>query len=91
MAYTLIFELIVGMIPAMINKLTVQYRLRARFVDWADIPFDQAQQLNVTALIGDSPAWVHVAVLLAYTLTLLVAAVAFIRWSEFTSAAEAEV
>ena len=89
-AYTLIFELVISFVPAMINKLTVQYRLRALFLDWADISIDNAE-LDFLSLVSDASAAFHVAMLLAYTLVLLIAAVVVIRWCEFKVGEESDV
>ena len=83
-AYTLVFEVVVGIIPAVINQFTVQFRLRALFVDWQDIPISGRRVANVVSLFGASPAWVHVTVLLAYTAALLLVAAAAVRWREYT-------
>ena len=90
-AYTLIFELIISFVPAVINKLTVQYRLRALLVDWCDLTFPEGSPPGVLALIGDEPAWQHVAILMLMTPSLLALSVAFLRWSEFSSSAESDV
>ncbi len=90
-AYTLIFELVISFIPAVINKLTVQYRLRALLVDWYEFPIPEGRQPGVLALIGDSPAWQHVAILMLLTPTLLAVSVVILRWSEFSSSAESDV
>ena len=90
-AYSLIFELIISFVPAVINKLTVQYRLRALLVHWCDMDIPPEASSSVLALVGDSPPSVHVLVLLALPPLLLTGAVALLRWSEFTSAAESDV
>ena len=92
-AYTLIFEFIVAFVPAVINKLTIQYRLRALLFDWCQIPLpgDGGGRSGVLALIGDDPAWLHVMVLLLLPPVLLSISVAILRWSEFSSSAESDV
>lgn len=90
-AYTLLFELLASFVPALINNLTVQYRLRSLVVKWADISLGGSNQLGAIALVSDAPASFQVAVLLGYTLVLLVAAIALIRWCEFSQAAESNV
>jgi ABC-type transport system involved in multi-copper enzyme maturation permease subunit len=91
-AYTLIFELVISFVPAVINKLTVQYRLRALLVEWCDVEIVGGRsQSGVMALIGDEPAWQHVLILMLLTPTLLALAVAILRWSEFSSSAESDV
>ncbi len=90
-AYSLIFELIISFVPAVINKLTVQYRLRALLVHWCDMDIPPEASSSVLALVGDSPPSVHVLVLLALPPLLLSLVVTLLRWSEFTTAAESDV
>ena len=90
-AYTMVFELIISLVPAMINKFTVQYRLRALVVDWADVSIGDQREFVAMALIGDAPAWHHVLVLIVYTLFLLVVSVGVLRASEFSSEEESGV
>jgi hypothetical protein len=78
-------------IPALVNKLTVQYRLRSLFFNWAGIDISGDDVPNPTVLIGDEPARHHVAFLVGYTLALLVLALILIRTCEFSSADEADV
>jgi ABC-type transport system involved in multi-copper enzyme maturation permease subunit len=89
-AYALIFELVISFVPAMINNLTVQYRLRALFLDWADISIDNAE-LDFLSLVSSASAAFHVAMLVAYTLVLLIVAVVVIRWCEFKVGEESDV
>jgi ABC-type transport system involved in multi-copper enzyme maturation permease subunit len=84
--YSLIFELIVSFVPAIINKFTVQYRLRSLLVDWADImPLNQGRPFQGLDLIGVAPAWQHVCLLWGYTALLLVAAILLVRFREYAS------
>ncbi|MBI3861819.1 MAG: hypothetical protein HY290_07975 [Planctomycetia bacterium] len=89
-AYTLLFELVISFIPAVINKVTVQYRLRALWEDWCDIPA-LGRQATVMALMGDAPPWQHVTILLLLVPALLAVSVAVLRMSEFSSSAESDV
>lgn len=90
-AYTLIFELVIAWVPAVINKLTIQYRLRAILVQWCDVSGTGGSSSGVLALIGDDPAWQHVAILMLIPPLLLLVAVAILRWSEFSASAESDV
>lgn len=90
-AYTLIFELLASFVPALINTLTVQYRLRSLLVRWEEIPLGRDGQLHAIALVSKAPPSFQVVVLLCYTLGLLVAAIALVRWCEFSAAAESDV
>ncbi len=92
-AYTLIFEFIVRFIPAVINKLTVQFRLQALFVDWCDLANSGpgGRPTGAQPWFGDDPTWQHVAILLLLPPILLLIAVAILRWSEFSASAESDV
>jgi hypothetical protein len=89
--YTLLFELVISFVPAVINKLTVQYRLRALLVDWCELTFPPGDQADALSLFGDAPPWQHVTILLTLVPTLLALAVVVARSSEFSSAAESDV
>jgi ABC-type transport system involved in multi-copper enzyme maturation permease subunit len=91
-AYTLIFELVVSFIPAVINKITVQYRLRSLAAEWCDIAFTGTNQVSSTAmqLIGTEPAWQQILTLIIQTVTLLGLAIGILRTSEFSATAETD-
>ncbi len=94
-AYTLIFEFVIRIIPAIINKLTVQYRLQALLVKWCQLslsdPGERPSGVQALIRIGDEPAWQHVTILLLLPPVLLLIAVAVLRWSEFSASAESDV
>lgn len=79
MVYTLLFEFVVSTLPAVVNKFTVQFRLRALLVRWADIGLGDVRDFVNVQLVGQAPPWHHVAVLLAYTAFLLLAATWTVR------------
>ena len=84
-AYTLIFELLISFVPALINKFTIQYRLRSLFIEWAEIDMsaiDSENLLSVTILSNESP-WVHVAVLVCYVLSLILTSSWLVRQREY--------
>jgi ABC-type transport system involved in multi-copper enzyme maturation permease subunit len=88
-AFTLVFELIISFVPALINTFTVQYRIRTLLVLWSDISI--GPDMNVLfAFIGDPPAWEHAVVLVAYTLVLLAIAVGVVRGREFSATDESD-
>ena len=88
-AYTLIFELVVGFVPALINKLTIQYRLRALFLAWADIDVSAAELVGPMDLFSQAPAWQHVTILLTYIVIMVAAALALVRRREYVLASSA--
>jgi ABC-type transport system involved in multi-copper enzyme maturation permease subunit len=81
-AYTLLFELVVSLVPALINKLTIQYRLRALFVYWAEIDLNLVDTGPI-ALFGNAPAWQHMTILTIYVATLLIASVWLVLQREY--------
>jgi ABC-type transport system involved in multi-copper enzyme maturation permease subunit len=88
-AYTLLFELIISFIPAIINTLTVQYRIRTLLYIWSGFNW-ASEGPNFMEFVGNPPAWEHVVILLAYTFVLVVAAVGVVRGREFSAAEEGE-
>jgi ABC-type transport system involved in multi-copper enzyme maturation permease subunit len=84
-AYTLIFEFLISTIPAVINSLTVQFRMRTLLVDWTKLPVGDGRNAPL-AFVGDGPDWQHVTILIVYTIGLLLTAVIVVRTSEYSSA-----
>jgi ABC-type transport system involved in multi-copper enzyme maturation permease subunit len=95
--YTLVFELAASKIPALVNKLTVQYRLFALLFKWSGIDFNQAEgiasrdSIVTLGLIGEGPAWGQVIILILYTVLVLIAAVLVVRAREYSVAKAAEI
>ncbi len=89
MVYTLVFEFVVSMVPAVINKFTVQFRLRALLMQWAEISVGDVHQFGTAQLVSQAPAWQHVAILLAYTAALLLAAVWIVRHRAYAEIVDA--
>lgn len=85
-AYTLIFEFLVSLIPAVINQLTVQYRLRNLLVTWLD--WRDLMPPEAMILLGNEPAWLQVLVLCSVTVILLVAAGFAIQHKEYVTASD---
>ncbi len=90
--YTVIFEVGLALVPAAMNLLTVQYRLRCLLVDWIDMDERLGSDSPVLAsyFAGPSATW-HVAVLLLMTCGYLAAAATLLRYREFTAASETDV
>ncbi len=89
--YAMIFEVAFAMIPAAVNLLTVQYRLRCLMMLWLDI---ELPRLKSSPILGSyfsdaSSAW-HVTVLLLMAVGYLTSAAVLLRYREFMTAAEAE-
>jgi len=90
-AYTLIFELVVSFVPALINKFTIQYRLRALYIEWAGIDMTQAGNDFPMDIFGEAPAWQHVSVLVVYAMVLVAVATLLVRSREYLITVSADV
>ncbi len=87
-AYTLIFEFLISFVPAVINQFTIQFRLRNLFVnlmDWRPVFPEEVGG----AFLGSQPSWLHVLLLVTFTLVLLFAASQVIQRTEYVTADEA--
>ena len=83
-AYTLIMELAVSFVPAVINQLTVQYRLRSLLAHWLELNRDGAANFMYSAL----PPWQQIAVLMGVTIALLIAASVILHIRQLTVTAD---
>ena len=86
-AYTLIFELLVSLIPAVINKCTVQYRLRGLFVtwmDWRNLVGEQTKEV----FLGNEPAWLHLTILAVGVVVVMSVALQLIQRKEYATASD---
>lgn len=83
--YTLLIEYGLAFVPAMANRLTINYRLRGLLADW----MDWTTARTVTESIGgQEAAWVHVTVLLTTAVTLLAASMLRLTWTELPTQQE---
>jgi ABC-type transport system involved in multi-copper enzyme maturation permease subunit len=83
--YTLLFEYGLSLIPALANKLTINYRLRGLLATWMDWQEARSQAENV---FGSEPASTHLLVLFAMTITMIGAALFRLGHSEFPTQQE---
>ena len=90
-AYTLIFELVASFVPALINKFTIQFRLRALYIEWAGIDITQAGNDFPMDIFGEAPAWQHVSVLVVYATVLVAFATWLVRQREYLITVSADV
>ena len=90
-AYSLPFELLISFVPAVINKFTIQYRLRSLMVQWGEISLSENRFFRSLVLIGgESTTW-HLTVLGTLMLLLLSVSIVVIRNREFSAAEEPEI
>jgi len=83
--YTLAIEYGLSLVPALANKLTINYRLRGLLADWMDWEKARSVAENV---FGSEPAFVHVGILAAMSVLLLGIAMIRIARSEFPTQQE---
>ena len=83
--YTLIMELLVSFVPAVINQLTVQYRLRSLLAQWLEM-----DSLNgeVNFMFSALPPWQQIMILIGMTLSLLTAASVVLHMKQLTITAD---
>jgi ABC-type transport system involved in multi-copper enzyme maturation permease subunit len=85
--YTLLVEVLVSVIPAMINELTVNYRLRNLLVIWMGWWPNLSEDWKL--LLSDKPAWRHLLVLAMMPIIFLGASMVVLRLKEYVSADDA--
>ncbi|MEO1619082.1 MAG: hypothetical protein AAFV88_24740, partial [Planctomycetota bacterium] len=78
--YTVIVEYIVSFIPAMVNKFTINYRLRGLMAEW--MQWEEAKT-RAQAIFGDEPASTHLTILGITTVVLLAVAFYRVQTTEF--------
>lgn len=90
-AYSLIFELVISFVPAVINTITVHHRLQALLLEWCGLEIPPEFMSGAVMLIGNTPSWQHVGILLLYPPVLLCVSILVLQHSEFSSSAESDV
>ncbi len=83
--YTLLIEWGMSWVPALANKLTINYRLRGLLADWMDW---ESVRSNAEHIFGREPASTHLLVLFAITISLLGVAMFRLGHSEFPTQQE---
>ena len=80
--FTLAIEFGLSFVPALANKLTVNYRLRGLLADW--LQWDEVRS-RAELVFGSEPASTHLIALAIYTAALLVISLWRLHVSEFPS------
>jgi len=89
--YTGAVELFLAMFPAVVNRMTIQFRLRSLLANWITIPerFDRPELYMYIA--SDESAVLQLMWLLSLTAIFLSVSFASVQVREFTTAAESEL
>lgn len=91
MMYTVIVELVFGSIPAVINRMTVQFRLRTLFVNWMPLDDSMKDDSVFRYVMIDGSSYMQCLWLITLSVLFLVAAIVVAHRREFTSATEGDV
>lgn len=81
--FTILFELLIGFVPAMINQFTIQFRLRCLLFRWLGL---EERLFEVRMLFSDASTFHHLLMLAIYTSVLLTAAVLLLEQRELVEA-----
>lgn len=68
--YAFVVETVLGWLPAVVNKLTIAYRLRSILFQWLDLPMTE-RVLSSQLMSDGTPTWIHLACLLIGSAVLL--------------------
>jgi ABC-type transport system involved in multi-copper enzyme maturation permease subunit len=90
MVWVLFVEVILGALPAMVNRLTMQYRLRSILVQWLPIPEDVREEPWMSQAVGLEPVWQHMVWLVGFVVLYLSGALWLANRREFTAASEGD-
>lgn len=81
--FTLVFELLIAFVPAMINQFTIQFRLRCLLVRWLDL---EQHLARVPLLFSDRSTLHHLSLLAVYVTALLLISVVILEQKEIAQA-----
>lgn len=91
MMYTVIVELVFGSIPAVINRMTIQFRLRTLFVNWMPLDRRVKEDSVFQYVMINGSSFMQCFWLITISILFLAAAVLVAHRKEFTSATEGDV
>jgi hypothetical protein len=80
--YTILVEVVLGWIPAVINKFTVAFRLRSLYFQWLELPMVDFLE-NPEMLASQTPSWIHILCLLLGSALLLAIAAWWVERAQY--------
>jgi hypothetical protein len=89
--YTVGVEVLLGSFPAVINRITVQYRLRSLLTHWLPLSDKIRDSSAMQYTISTSSPSVHILCLVGITVGFILLAIALTRLRQFTTAAESDL
>ncbi len=90
-AYTAGVELFLGMFPAVVNRLTVQFRLRSLLFHWTTHAETYLGPEGMKYIASNESAFLQIVWLAALTAVFLSVSLVVVQVREFTTAAESEL
>ncbi|MCP4783110.1 MAG: hypothetical protein GY878_06130 [Fuerstiella sp.] len=90
-AYTAAVELFLGFFPAVINRFTIQYRLRTLLFDWTTQSDEFRESPVLDFVASDESAFMQILWLISWIAVFLSIALVSVHLREFTSASETDV
>lgn len=96
-AYTAGVELFLGLLPAVINRLTMQFRLRTMLFNWVELPASAPRDMregwnNMMKLVAsDEGQGMQILWLVSFSAVFICLALVCVQVREFTTARESEL
>lgn len=89
--YTGLVEVVLGIIPAVVNRLTVQYRLRSLLMHWVPTSKEMREAPAFAYIFAEGSSLVQCLWLMTLTAIFLAAALVVAHRKEFTTASEGDL
>jgi hypothetical protein len=89
--YTGLVEVVLGFIPAVVNRMTVQYRMRSLLVQWMPTDEEMREAPAFAYVFGEGSSSVQILWLITLTAIFLSAALVVAHRKEFTTASEGDL
>lgn len=90
-AYTAGVELFMGFFPAVINRLTIQYRLRSLLLQWTEQSEEFKESELISYVASTESVLIQLVWLASFTAVFLAVALTTVQVREFTTAVESDV
>jgi len=91
MIYSVVVEVVFGSLPAVINRMTIQFRLRTLFVSWMPLDESIRNEPVFQYVLADGSWLLQCFWLFTLSVVFLVTAIVVAHRKEFTSATEGDV
>lgn len=89
--YTAGVEVLLGSFPAIINRITVQYRLRSLLTSWLPLSDDLRNSTALQYTVGNNSPASHILWLASITIGFILLAILMTRLRQFTTATESDL